>query len=336
MDPELRRFVIVGAGFAGAATAWHLRRAGVRGVLVLEREALPDVHASGRNAAMLRETMEEPELQDLAHESARALRTGGLAAVRPTGGLVIGWGQEDVAEHVPPAHGKALFAPGDGIVDVAALQQGYLRGTEVRYGCEVLSFHAREDGVCIETSDGVIEAEVLVNATGAWAGTFADLPLTPRNRTLYVSAPDPAIDPDWPFVWDVENGYYLRPESGGWLLCGCDEVDAEPGDYTEDGAVLPDLAAKLRAHQPGIGDVRVVRGWVGQRTFAPDRLPVIGFDARSPRLFHVAALGGHGVTLSWAVGRLAADLLLGTGPALPCVAPARLAQTPVGESGRAP
>lgn len=328
MEIERRRFVIVGAGFAGAATAWHLRRAGCRDVVILEREALPDVHASGRNAAMLRERMEQPELQALATESAAALRSGDLAPFRPTGGLMVGWGDEDVTARVPPVKGRALFAPGDGIVDVAALQQRFLHGSDVRYECEVLSFESREDGVRIETSQGVFEAEVLVNAAGPWAGELAGLPLTPRNRTLYVSAPDERIDPNWPFVWDPGHGYYLRPESGGWLLCACDEADAEPGDYTEDEAVLPDLGAKLERFQPGLGDLRVMRGWVGQRTFAPDGLPVIGFDGRSPSLFHVAGLGGHGVTLSYAVGRLAAEVLLGLRTVPPALDPARLVPTP--------
>ena len=65
--------------------------------------------------------------------------------------------------------------------------------------------------------------------------------------------------------------------------------------------------------------------WVGQRTFAPDRLPVLGFDARRPCLFHVAALGGHGVTLSHAVGALAAAAIDGEGAAHADFAPGRLA-----------
>jgi glycine/D-amino acid oxidase-like deaminating enzyme len=36
---------------------------------------------------------------------------------------------------------------------------------------------------------------------------------------------------------------------------------------------------------------------------------VIGFDPRNDRVFHIAALGGHGVTTSFAVGRLAAEMI---------------------------
>ena len=47
-------YVIVGAGFAGAATAYHLARRGVTNILLLEQESIPGFHSSGRNAAMLR------------------------------------------------------------------------------------------------------------------------------------------------------------------------------------------------------------------------------------------------------------------------------------------
>jgi D-arginine dehydrogenase len=60
-----------------------------------------------------------------------------------------------------------------------------------------------------------------------------------------------------------------------------------------------------------LGEWRIGTGWACLRTFAPDDRFLIGPDPRSAGLFWVAALGGHGVTASWAVGRLAARTLLG-------------------------
>ncbi len=67
-------YVIVGAGFAGAATAYHLARQGVADVLVLEQESIPGFHASGRNAAMLRQCIAEPDLTKLALDGAAFIR----------------------------------------------------------------------------------------------------------------------------------------------------------------------------------------------------------------------------------------------------------------------
>ena len=328
MEVRSPRFVIVGAGFAGAATAWHLRRAGVTEVVVLERERVPGVHSSGRNAAMLRESMDAPALQPLAGPSAAQLRSGALAEFRATGGLLLERGTEQVEARVPPARGLARWCPEDGIVDVAGLLHRYLEGIEVRYGCELEGFEPVAEGLRLATSRGPLTCQTLVNAAGPWAGTLGALPLQPKNRHLFLSAYDPAIDPTWPFVWHLDAGYYLRPESGGWLLCACDATDAAPGDYAYDPAVLEDLSEKMRRHQPLLADLRIARHWVGQRTFAPDRLPILGFDPTRPRLFHVAGLGGHGVTLSWSIGRLAADALLGRAPIPAAFDPARFQLTP--------
>ena len=139
------------------------------------------------------------------------------------------------------------------------------------------------------------------------------LDLVPLARHVYVTAREETIDPQWPFVWDVAGGYYFRPESGGWLLSPCDETETDPGDYAEDEGQLHRLAELVHRHQPTLGDLRVTHRWVGQRTFAADRAPVIGFDPREDRLFHVAGLGGHGVTASYAVGALAAQGLMDRG-----------------------
>jgi glycine/D-amino acid oxidase-like deaminating enzyme len=53
----LRTCVIIGAGFAGAATAYHLTRLGGERVMVLEQEPMAGVHALGRNAAMVRQVV---------------------------------------------------------------------------------------------------------------------------------------------------------------------------------------------------------------------------------------------------------------------------------------
>lgn len=324
MEPERCHFLIVGAGLAGAATAYHLRAQGATEVVVLEREAVPGVHASGRNAAMLRERMDHAALQPLAAESAAALRQGHLAPFRRTGGFLLGTGTTPLAQHVARGRGAGTFHPDDGVIDVAGLLHRYLAGQDIRYGVAYESAQEAQDGLIVETSAGPIQARCLVNAAGPWAGVVGDLPLTPRNRHLFVSAHDESIAADWPFIWDLEHGYYLRPESGGWLLCACDEADAAPGAYAEDPAVIESLGRKLRRWQPDLGDLRIARAWVGQRTFAEDGLPAIGFDADRPRLFHVGGLGGHGVTLSYAVGKLAAAMLLGTSDGMPALAPARL------------
>ena len=74
MNNHQPSIVVVGAGFAGAATAFHLARMGMERVTILEQEEVPGMHASGRNAAMVR--------QVVPYESIAALARGGAAFLR--------------------------------------------------------------------------------------------------------------------------------------------------------------------------------------------------------------------------------------------------------------
>lgn len=332
-NPLTHDVVIIGAGLAGAATAWHLRQSGIQDLVVLEREAVAGVHSSGRNAAMLRTWMEQEVLAGPAQRSARHHRREELAGFRRTGGFLIGGPGDatddlarldDLAEHHGGTlSGRGRWFPDDGVIDVAALLRAFLADTDVRYGTPLLHLAAEAEALVCHTPQGALRARRVVDAAGAWSGSLFDLPLEARNRHLCVSAPDTWIDAQGPFVWDLEAGYYLRPESGGWLLCACDEQTAAPGHTPIDPGALDVLARKLARHQPGLEALCVTRTWVGQRTFAPDRLPVIGPDPREPRLIHAAGLGGHGVTLAWWVGETAATAVR-TGRAPAAFSPARL------------
>jgi D-arginine dehydrogenase len=61
--------VIIGAGIAGASTAYFLAQRGVKDVILLDREKGPGVHSTGRNAAILRTAIPHPQLHDLGQRS---------------------------------------------------------------------------------------------------------------------------------------------------------------------------------------------------------------------------------------------------------------------------
>jgi glycine/D-amino acid oxidase-like deaminating enzyme len=228
-----------------------------------------------------------------------------------------------VAEWLDGApYAEAFHTAEDGVADIHALLHLYLGeatagGAELRTGVEVHRILMQNDRVAgLETSAGPIEADVVVNAAGAWAGVLGEvgaahvIGIQPRRRHLFSTGPVTGADPTLPYVWNDSAGYYFRPESGGFLLSDCDETPAPPVEPT----VQPDaeawLAEKLVHCVPKLADLPVRRRWACLRTFSRDDLFVIGWDPFCPGLYWVAALDGHGVTVSAAVGALAAREIL--------------------------
>jgi len=93
------------------------------------------------------------------------------------------------------------------------------------------------------------------------------------------------------------------------MCCPCDElpvvVEDGPGSM---GATLERhlalLQGKLATYFPKLAEVPFQRSWLGVRTFAPDRRPVLGPDPQLPGLWWAAGIGGYGISCSFAVGEL--------------------------------
>jgi len=227
----------------------------------------------------------------------------------------------------PPAGGLAAWTPADGVADPHAVLSALLaaaaaRGAIVRTAARVAGLETtagRVTGVTLAgpAAGAPLPADVVVNAAGAWAAELAAragalaLPLASYRRHLFWTGPLPGVDPAAPWVWDVDRGFYARPESGGLLLCACDEDPRPP----EDARPRPDaadlLAEKAARVAPELADLPLARTWAGLRGFVPDGRFVVGWDPQLDGLFWVTALGGHGLTTSCATGALAAAAIAG-------------------------
>jgi D-arginine dehydrogenase len=205
-------------------------------------------------------------------------------------------------------------------IDVDALHQGYLRGAKARGAELVTSDWVRKasfesDLWTVELKDRMISAPILINAAGAWADELARLAgvaprgLQPLRRTALLV--DPPTDADirlWPAVLDPTEEFYFKPDAGKLLLSPADETPVAAGDAQPEEL---DIAIAIDRVQQAI-DIevrRVSHSWAGLRTFAPDRVPVVGYDSACPGFFWYAGQGGYGIQTAPAMSRLAAALV---------------------------
>ena len=356
------RIIIVGAGIAGTATAYFLAQRGAGNIRILEKEKIAGSHSSGLNAAILRTMIPERLLNRLARESAEFYlnppagfspdplidKTGiYLAASKGNEAMLQKWcgdnpetGMEPIPveriyERIPDLTqglGMATWKADDGVMDIHAILQGFLRGAvnagaEFCAGVKFLGLRKQNGRVIgVETGDGFMEACKVVIANGAWASVAEvfggyGLPFVPYRRHLLVTEASPHMDSRQPVVWIAGEEFYFRPESGGLLMCGCDAVAVAPdqGEIT-DPVQLERVAAKVSRWLPWFSDARVVKVWAGMRTFVPDDKFVIGGDPRIEGLYWVSGLGGHGIVCAPLVGRMAADWITNGGSSHPAAA----------------
>ena len=340
--------MVIGAGFAGAATALALARSGQRHVLVIESEKGPGHHASGRNAAMARRVVADPLLARLATESLEQLRAleerRNVRLLAPVGGLLIGDSADchdlllaaqqveglsgevralegaDLVERVPALRGAtsraAVYSSGCGVVDIhgllsALIEEARELGVRFVYDSPVEGIEVTGGRVqAVRTAFGSIRCDRIVNAAGHGGGTIGAMagacepPLRPSRRHLYVTEATSRVAATSPYVWDITQGFYFRPEGDGLLLCACDETPWGAEEPVVDPRHRDDLAQVFLNHAPALGDVRPSRSWVGLRTGTPDGRFVLGPDPGIEGFTWATGLGGHGMTTAMAVGEL--------------------------------
>jgi D-arginine dehydrogenase len=334
--------IIVGGGIAGASLAWALAERGARDVVIVEREPHPGMHATGRSAASLVEVDPIPTLSRLKAGGAEFLRhpppgfaaapllatTGILLYYRAAPEIVPGvravrLSAAEAVARVPvlaPRDG-GLFLPDDGHIDVDALLAGYLRGAAatMRASSEVTGVvvdRGRARGV-VTAAGETIAARWVVAAAGAWAAEVgrlagaAPLALAPLRRSIATfAAPDGLDARGWPLVMSEAESVYFAPESGGLLMSPMDETPSPACDARADDTAIAAGLERLRALAPALAPRSLRRRWAGLRTFAPDRIPVVGEDPWVRGFFWLAGQGGCGIETSPLVARIAADLLL--------------------------
>ncbi len=335
---------VIGAGIAGLMVAAEFARE--RSVLLLEADDGPAQQTTGRSASLYFPHYGGPHVMPFTAASRAWLESGGGAdgdrsLLSPRGLLAVAAPEDepDFDEYLDPTCTRltareavelfpalrpercavAVFDPGiqdiDAAGSVAAARRALrARGGELRTSARVEGIERATGAWRLRTPAGTVEAEVIVDAAGAWAdevATMAGLPpigLRPLRRTVCTFLALPGLGQErWPMLHGTDERFYVKPEAGGFLASPADETPSTPCDPRPE---MLDVATAIDHVQTAttLTVTSVHATWAGLRTFAPDRVMVIGPDPLDEGFVWFAGLGGSGMMSSSGAARAVVSL----------------------------
>ena len=363
------RAVVIGGGVGGASVLYWLARLGWEDVLLVERADLTSgstFHSAGlvgqlrgslsltrmmmNSVDLYRTLADEVGLETGWHEVG-SLRLGSSEERMEELARQAGWAKtfglplelisaEEAQKLFPPMStdgvlGAAYLAT-DGYIDPSqltfALAEGARRrGAEIATNTRVTGIRVERGRVLgIETDKGDVEAEVVVNAGGMFAGEIGRLagvnvPVIPMAHEYLVTKPS-GVPLDVPTIRDPSLLVYFRGESGGLVMGGYERnpapwgLDGIPSDFNgqllaEDWERFEELMTNAVVRVPELEEAEVVKLVNGPEAFTPDGEFILGeSDVRG---FWVAAgFCAHGLAGAGGMGRLVAEWIVEGVPSL--------------------
>ncbi len=338
--PRQARAVVIGCGIVGNSVAYHLTDQGWSDVVLLDKGPLPNPGGStGHASNFIFPVDHSKEMTQLTLESVRQYQemgvfteSGGIEVARTEERLeeltrrmasAKAWGIEPVSL-VSPAEVKELvpfidetvilggfYSPSVGVVD--SLRAGTImreRGQEsgrltVLANTEVVGIDVEGGRVRrVRTSEGDVEAEVVVIACGVWSPKLArmagaSVPLTPgrpsddRHRAdTLVCRREGRIE--FPIVRDMDTNMYERQDGSGLEigsyahrailyepedLPSVEEASLSPTEFPftqEDFNLQMEHALELMPSIVGDETVGIKHAINGILSLTPDGMPILG------------------------------------------------------------
>ncbi len=289
-------FIVIGAGMAGASAAFEL--AENSNVLLIEAEAQPGYHSSGRSAALFTRNYGTPlvrKINALSEPFFQAPPAGftDRPLLHPRGALTVAApGKETLLDPVLAAStednpvvemavadaldlipflrsdrlSRAVFEAGVMDIDVSTMLQAYLKGFKARGGTlscrtKVTALSNNKGTWTVNAASTTFQSKTIVNAAGAWAEQVAKMAgLTPIGL---VAKRRTAIIIDAPPGMDVTRLPCVDfAGSDAYIKPEAGKLMASPGDATP--TVPQDV-------QPDEMDIAIIADWIERETIIPVR-----------------------------------------------------------------
>lgn len=359
------KVVVIGGGALGLCTAFELTELGVADVTVLERRQIASA-SSGLSVGVIEPQYLDPSSIELRAWSMEAFgrfeREHGLPITR-NGYCRVGHSPADLEafersvayQHelgiadavvldrdalqrlVPDLETSdlegAMFGPSSGYIDghlFCTLLASILtdRGAVVLTGAELQDAEETPAGAWrLATPHGRLEADVVVNAAGAWAPRVAELVGTrayvlPQRHQALVAYLPRKLDYMMPMVMDYvpgsgQEGLYFRHETYETMIAGLHTEDVlhdivDPDDYGrgDEHEFMDEVARQLLYRLPGVAATRLGNTWAGIYPISPDGQPAVGPYREQANVVAALGAGGSGVQSAPGIGRIAAEWIV--------------------------
>jgi dimethylglycine dehydrogenase len=362
--------VVIGGGAVGCSALYHLARLGWTDCLLLERDELTagsTWHAAG-NCPNFSTSWSIMKMQRASTRlyAGLAEATGQPIAYHVTGSIRLAHTPDRMdefrhvaamanAQDIPfaildPLEIKdrhpfiethdvlgGLWDPLDGDIDPSQLTAAFAKGARdlgarIQRGRRVVGLTQTGAGWRVDTQDGAVMTEVVVNAAGYRAGEVMALlghalPVVSIEHQYLVTESIPALagrSAKLPLLRDPDTSWYLRQERDGLLLGPYEAtpkpawLDGIPDDFA--AQLFPDDLARLApqiedaiGRVPILGSVGVRRVVNGPIPYTPDGNPLIGPAPGLPNVFQCCVFS-FGIVQAGGAGKALAEWVVQGGP----------------------
>ncbi|HEY9582275.1 MAG TPA: FAD-dependent oxidoreductase, partial [Savagea sp.] len=206
-------------------------------------------------------------------------------------------------------------------------------GLSVLTNAEVTNLTKDGGEFIVETKNGTIRAEKVVNAAGVWAPFIGkmlgiDIPIIPRKGHIMVgSRAEPVMMRnvmEFGYLMNkfqrerkadartTEHGValVLEPTESQNFLIGSSRQFVG-FDASVDMEVVHTIARRAIRFFPKMEDFKMIRAYTGFRPYTEDHLPIVSEVAQCPGFYIAAGHEGDGISLATATGKLIEELISG-------------------------
>lgn len=214
----------------------------------------------------------------------------------------------------------AAFCPTDGHVNPFLVTMAYAEAAK-RNGVTILKdtealkiIYERNKITGVETSQGIIETDKVLNAAGGWAreiGKMAglDLPVFSERHEILVTEPvNPILDP---MVMSFSYNIYCQQSPHGSFIMGYGpENERHNHRINSSCEFLENMSKKATWLLPPLKKLRIVRQWAGSYNISPDKQPIVCESEELKGFYMAVGFSGHGFMLSPSIGIYLTSLIL--------------------------